>query len=169
MADLTDDTVFSLCCLAVEFRHLNSYCTQSFGGVKILRLTWTLSPNIDEQADFNAGRLEIVDELGLVYGVEVFDGFEFKDDLVFHDDVGHVVADQLVVVIDLDLLFLFGAESGFQELDQEGILIDDFKEAEANGVVDLVGALDDVGCEVLVFHSFGTDGTDGTDNSFLLP
>jgi hypothetical protein len=101
---------------------------------------------IDEQADFNAGRLEIVDELGLMCGMQVFDGFEFEDDLVFHDDVGHVVADQLTVVIDLDLLFLFGAETGFQELDQEGILIDDFKEAEAEGVVDLVGTGNDLVC-----------------------
>jgi len=109
---------------------------------------------IDEQADFNAGRLEIVDKLGLVCGVEVFDGFEFKDDLVFHDDVGHVVTDHLVIVIDLDLLFLFGVASGFQELDQEGILIDGFKEAEAEGVVNLVGTLDDCGGEILVFHFF---------------
>ena len=91
--------------------------------------------------------------------VEVFDGFEFKDDLVFHDDVGHVVTDQLIVVIDLDLLFFFGAETGFDELDQEGILIDGFKEAEAEGVVNLVGTLDDCGGEVLVFHSFGTCGS----------
>jgi hypothetical protein len=117
---------------------------------------------IDEQADFNAGGFQVIGELGLVCGVKVFDGFQFEDDLVFHDDVGHVVADQLVVVIDLDLLFLFGAESGFQELDQEGILIDDFKEAEAEGVVNLVGTLDDCGGEVLVFHSFGTDFTGDT-------
>jgi len=103
-----------------------------------------------------------------VCGVKVLDGFEFEDDLVFHDDVGLVVADQLVVVIDLDLLFLFGAETGFQELDQEGILIDDFKEAEAEGVMDFVGTLDDCGGEVLVFHSFGTDFTDDTDFFFLL-
>jgi len=29
--------------------------------------------------------------------------------------------------------------------------------------VDLVGAFDDFGCEVLVFHFFGTDFTDGAD------
>ena len=58
---------------------------------------------IDEQADFNAGRFEIVDQLGAVGIVEVFDGFQFEDDFVFNDDVGQVVADQLVVAIDLNI------------------------------------------------------------------
>jgi len=35
--------------------------------------------------------------------VEVFDGFQFQDDFVFNDDVGQVVADQLVVAIDLNI------------------------------------------------------------------
>jgi hypothetical protein len=69
---------------------------------------------IQQEADFDAGGFQVIGELGLVRGVKVFDGFEFEDDLVFHYDVGHVVADQLTVVIDLDFLFLFGAETGFQ-------------------------------------------------------
>ena len=59
---------------------------------------------VHEEAHFDAGGLEIVDQLGFVGGVEFFDRFEFEDDLVFHDDVGHVVAHQLVVVMDLDFL-----------------------------------------------------------------
>ncbi len=42
-------------------------------------------------------------------------------------------------------------------------MVDGFKETEAQGVVDFVGAFDDLGCEVFVFHLlfFGTDDTDG--------
>jgi hypothetical protein len=46
--------------------------------------------------------------------------------------------------------------------------VNGFKEAEAEGVVDLVGALDDCGSEVLVFHFFGTDFTDGADDTVFL-
>ena len=68
---------------------------------------------IYQEAYFDAGGFEIIYELGAMGIMEVFDGFQFEDDFVFHDDVGQVVADQLVVVIDLDLFFLFGAEAGF--------------------------------------------------------
>jgi len=68
---------------------------------------------VKQEADFNAGSFEIIDELGAMGIVKVFDGFQFEDDFVFHNDVGHIVADQLVVVIDLDPFFLLGVEAGF--------------------------------------------------------
>ena len=45
-------------------------------------------------------------------GVQFFDGLEFEDYFSLDNDVGHIVADKLGVVIDLDLLFLFSLEVG---------------------------------------------------------
>ena len=39
-----------------------------------------------------------------------------------------------------DSFFLVGVETGFCQFDQEGVLVDGFKEAESEGVVDFVGA-----------------------------
>ena len=84
--------------------------------------------------------------------MQFFYGLEFEDYFALHDDVGDVIADKLVVVIDLDLFLLFGVEASLLQLDQEGVLVDAFKEPKSEGVVDLVGAFDDFCCEVLVFH-----------------
>ena len=89
---------------------------------------------------------QVVDELGAVGWVKIFYGLEFEDDGVFDNDVCGVIADQLVLVIDFDLFFVFGMAAGFFQFDQEGILVDDLEEAETEGVMDLVGALDDLGC-----------------------
>ena len=43
--------------------------------------------------------------------VQVLDGFEFKDDLVFYNDIGDIVANKVVFVIDLDLFLFFGTEA----------------------------------------------------------
>jgi hypothetical protein len=68
---------------------------------------------VDQQANLFAGGFEVIGQLSLMGRVKVFDGFEFEDDSVFHDDIGYVVANELLIVIDLNLFFLFGTETGF--------------------------------------------------------
>ena len=93
-----------------------------------------------QQAYFYAGGFQIVDELGAVGRVEVFDGFQFEDNFVFNEDIGSVLTDQLVIIKDFNSFFFFSVEAGFCQFDQEGVLVDGFKEAESEGVVDFVGA-----------------------------
>lgn len=95
---------------------------------------------VNQQAYFYAGGFQIVDELGAVGRVEVFDGFQYEDDFVFNKDIGSVLSDQLVIIKDFDSFFFFSVETGFCQFDQEGVLVDGFKEAESEGVVDFVGA-----------------------------
>ena len=97
-----------------------------------------------QEADFYAGGFQVVDELGAVCRVKVFYGLEFEDDGVFDNDVCGIVADQLVLVMDLDLSFVFGVEASFFQFDQEGVLVNGFEEAESEGVVDFVGTGDDL-------------------------
>ena len=59
---------------------------------------------------------------------------------------GFQVVDQLVIIEYFDSFFLFGVEAGFCQFDQEGVLVDGFKEAESEGVVDFVGARYYFGC-----------------------
>ena len=93
-----------------------------------------------QQAYFYAGGFQVVNELGAVGRMEVFDGFQFEDDFVFNKDIGSVFSNQLVIIEYFDSFFLFGVEAGFCQFDQEGVLVDGFKEAESEGVVDFVGA-----------------------------
>jgi len=68
---------------------------------------------IDEKANLYTGGLEIIDKLSFMGWVQFFYGFELKDYFILHDDVGNIVADKLVVVMDLDLFLLFSLEAGF--------------------------------------------------------
>ena len=63
-----------------------------------------------QEAYFDAGGFQIVDELCLVRWMEAFDGFEFEDHFVLYDYVSHVISDKLGLVIDLDLFFLLVIE-----------------------------------------------------------
>ena len=93
-----------------------------------------------QQAYFYAGGFQVVNELGAVGRMEVFDGFQFEDDFVFNEDIGSVFSNQLVIIKDFNSFFFVGVETGFCQFDQEGVLVDGFKEAESEGVVDFVGA-----------------------------
>ena len=66
---------------------------------------------IDEKANLYTGGFKVVDELGTVGRMQIFDGLEFEDYFVLYNNVGNIVADKLVVVMDLDLLFLFSVEA----------------------------------------------------------
>jgi len=93
-----------------------------------------------QQAYLYACGLEIIDELSTMSGMEFLYRLEFEDYFVLYNNVGNIVADQLVLVIDFDLFFVFGMEAGFFQFDQEGILVNGLEEAESEGVVDFVGA-----------------------------
>ena len=52
-----------------------------------------------QQAYFYAGGFQVVNELGAVGRMEVFDGFQFEDDFVFNEDIGSVFSNQLVIIV----------------------------------------------------------------------
>ena len=58
----------------------------------------TIAAEIDEQADVQTGCNKIIDELGLMPGVEKLAGFEFQDDCVSDYDIGYEVADRLSAI-----------------------------------------------------------------------
>ena len=66
---------------------------------------------IDQKAYLYAGSLEIIDKLRTMSGMEFLYRLELEDYFALHEDVGHIVANKLGVVIDLDLFFLFGPEA----------------------------------------------------------
>ena len=71
-----------------------------------------LLAKVEEEAYLYAGGFKVVDELGTVGRMQIFDGLEFENHFFLNNNVGHVIANKLGVVIDLDLLFLFNVEAG---------------------------------------------------------
>lgn len=81
------------------------FCTTIFRRGGEFAFYFDALAEIDQEACFDAGGFDIVDELGLMCGMDVLDGFQSEDDVVFHHDVGSIVAGHMAVVIDLDSFF----------------------------------------------------------------
>jgi hypothetical protein len=84
-----------------------------------------------------------VNGLDFVLEGEGLVGFEFEEEFLIDDEVGNVVADGNVVVEDLNARLKFVWDGGAGEFDGEGFVVDGFKEAGAELVVDGHGAADD--------------------------
>lgn len=61
------------------------------------------------------GDFEVVDELGLMFGQQGFDGFDFKDDEMIHDQIGAVFAHGGAVKYNLEWAFCFEGKATFTE------------------------------------------------------
>ena len=106
---------------------------------------------VDQKADFQVVRLQVVDGLGEMDGLQLDDGFEFDGHHVLDQEVGPSLADLFVFVEDRHFVFSLEGDMAQVELVGQGALVDDFLEAVAQFAVDFHGAVDDVAGEGGVF------------------
>ena len=78
-----------------------------------------------QEAGFEAGGVEVVEELGLVFGCEIAECFYFKDDFVVDDEIGYVLLFQGMVAIRKVQFGLYcTGYVAVAELDLEAFLVD---------------------------------------------
>src|SRR5262245_31310761 len=97
-----------------------------------------LAPSeVNQETDLDSGRLQFVEELGLVFRAVVPSDLQFDEDTAVDEKIGLVEPDFDTLVEDPDLgLHLGGEPAGFQ-LDLHGPLIDGFKKAVPEVIVHL--------------------------------
>ena len=78
---------------------------------------------IDEETDLNAGRVEVVDDLGLMLGKDGFHCLEFDEDFVLHQEISIEDPDVFASKSDLDLFLRFHSESRLSESQGERLFI----------------------------------------------
>ena len=105
---------------------------------------------VDEETDLNAGRVEVVDDLGLMLGKDGFHGLEFDEDFVFHQEVGIEGPDVFASKRDLDLFLAFHSESRLSESQGERLFINRFQKAAAEFVDHLESHANNLTSEVSV-------------------
>jgi hypothetical protein len=112
---------------------------------------------VDEEGDRESGGFEVVEALGGVFVGQAVDALEFEENTVFDDEVGVVVANLESFVVDGEGDLGLGGEAADGEFVEEGAVVDNFKEAGAEGV----GNFED-GSEYLFGEGgFFEDGHDG--------
>ncbi len=79
-------------------------------------------------------------------------GFEFENEGIFDEDVGIIVADEDAVVVDRDRELGLDLEAGFAEFVSEGVLVDLFEKAAAEGVGDFDRAANDLFGQLFMNH-----------------
>ena len=99
---------------------------------------------VDEKADVLPERRQVVYQLNLVGLAEVFNRLEFYDNFVFDQQVHVEITYHLVVIIDLQWLLFFDLQGTFGQFDDHPLFVNTFKKTKAQGIVDLVGAGDDL-------------------------
>ena len=82
----------------------------------------------------NAGRVEVVDDLGLMLGKDGFHCLEFDEDFVLHQEIGIEDPDVLAPKRDLDLFLAFYSETRLSESQGERLFINRFQKAAAEFV-----------------------------------
>jgi hypothetical protein len=89
---------------------------------------------VDEETDLNAGRVEVVDDLGLMLGKDGFHCLEFDEAFVFHQEISIEDPDVLAPKRDLDLFLRFYSETRLSESQGERLFINRFQKAAAEFV-----------------------------------
>ena len=98
---------------------------------------------IQQDAQPDSCRLEVVQHLSNMLFGDGFSGLEFQENCLIDYDVGEIVADNFSRIVYLNGLLLFDAEVLFSEFEREGILVDFLQESGAEGVPDLHGSAND--------------------------
>jgi hypothetical protein len=107
---------------------------------------------VEEEGDFLVGGFEVIDALGGVDFVEGGDGFELEYDGPFDEDIGVIVPDENSVIVDGDGELGLDLQASFAEFVGEGILIDFFEEAAAEGIGDFDRAANDLFGQLFMNH-----------------
>ena len=74
------------------------------------------------------------------------------DDEIFHDEVGNERADELPVVVDIELALALATETLFRELNEQGAFVEFFVKPGLEDEEHLVGSTDDFFGEFVEFH-----------------
>jgi hypothetical protein len=99
---------------------------------------------VEEEADGEVAGVEVVDANPGVFIGEPACSFQFNNNLAFDDEVSDIVADNNAIVINGNPMLLKDGEAEFAEFVGEGIFVDFFEEAGAEGGVDLHGGANDL-------------------------
>ena len=107
-----------------------------------------LAMKVDDIADRKSRGLEVVHQLGLVFGKNLLYGFQFKDDLVATDEIGDVLLRKgLVAEVDCQVLFPLEGDLVLPEGDGERFLVDWLEKSGAEFVEDGKAGAEDLGGE----------------------
>ena len=94
-------------------------------------------PEVQEQSDFDIGRSEVIQKLGLVLRREARSGFVFDDDQPVDDEVGEVFAHFDALEVDLERNLLSDREARLLQRELQTILVHLLKEAVPQQVVNV--------------------------------
>ena len=97
---------------------------------------------VDEESMFYAGGREVVDELYFVGLYEAGDRFKLDNQAVFDQKISYEIADNNIVVPDLDGLLGRGRDAFSVKLNHEALFVDRLEESKPQRVVNLVRAAD---------------------------
>jgi hypothetical protein len=98
---------------------------------------------IDEEAEFALGELEVGEELGGVDGGQRLHRLKLDDEFAADDQVDAVVTEEVVLVGDVEDVFAFERDAAETELYAECALVNGFIQTRAEVLVDLNGGADD--------------------------
>lgn len=91
----------------------------------------------------DAGGVEVVDDLGLMFGLDCFDGFEFDKNFVFYEKIGVEGADVLAAKDDLNLFLSFDRQKYLKQGNLECFFVNRFKKTAAKLIDHFEGTADD--------------------------
>lgn len=86
---------------------------------------------IDEQADFDPGGVQVVDDLSLMFGGDGFHRFQLDNHVLLHEDVSVKVTHALTPEHDLDRVLGQHRHSFLAQCQEHCLLIDGFKKTRA--------------------------------------
>ena len=112
----------------------------------------TSGAEVDQQSDVEARGFQVAHELRLVYGKQVRHGFQFDDQVSFHEEVGHEIADDPSAELRGNRHLLRHADSGIRERDGKGVFVDLLEVAGTEFAMDVHRAPDHRSCESVVDH-----------------
>lgn len=99
---------------------------------------------IDQEANGDAGCVQVVDDLGLVFGGDGFDRFEFDQDFSLDEEVGVKIPHDLRAEADLNRFLPLGGETRFREGNVEGFFVNRLQKSRPQLVDHLKATADDL-------------------------
>lgn len=93
--------------------------------------TWDIGREIYQDTEFIAGGFEVVQQLCFMKSQKFPAAFQFNDDFIIQYQVGIIVADAVIFIIDLQFLLTFDLKAGRLKFHGQCIFIDFFKKTVA--------------------------------------
>ena len=108
---------------------------------------------VHQEPDVDGGRLQAVDDLGLVFGGERPDGLDLQQNAPIDEKVGREGADIATSKRHADQGFALSLQSVFVQRDDEGRVVHAFEESGAELVTDVDAYADDSSGQCLMMKA----------------